>query len=253
MKGRGKKTGAQKAALVGAVVCGFFALIPALVYAVFHTGVLALVGFTMLLFAFWLSPTGWPNWLRRGLAVIILLVLAGSAVLTLPMLWRAYFCPPAEIGPQVVLVLGSKIRENRPTLILAKRLQKAAQWLEQNPQAVCVATGGLGEDELYPEAVVMRSYLMELGIDPQRIYTEEASRNTRENMLFSAQVMEQNNLEGQVVIVTDPFHQLRAALYARQAGFESVSLPSQTPWGMAPCYWVREFFALGKLALEIIL
>lgn len=253
MSGRSKKTGTQKAALVGAVVCGIFALIPALFYGILNTGVLALAGFAAMLAAYWVSPAGWPSWLRRGLAFIIVVVLAGSAVLTLPMLWRAYFCPPAESGQQVVLVLGGGIKDDRPMLMLSYRLQKAAQLLKHNPQAVCLVTGGQGEDELYPEAVVMRNYLMELGVDPQRIYTEEASRNTKENMAFSAQVMQQNQLEGQVVIVTDPFHQLRASLYANQAGFESVSLPSKTPWGVAPCYWVREFFALGKLVLESFL
>ncbi len=243
----------KAAALGGGALCGFFALIPAVLYGVFHTGVLALAGLAALLIAFGLARPGWPLRLRRGLAVLLALVLAGSVLLSLPMLGQAYLPPPADEGPQVVLVLGGKIHGDRPSLMLSYRLQAAAAQLRKNPQAVCVVSGGQGADEEYPEARVMQHYLAQLGIAPQRIYTEAASRNTRQNLSLSVEVMLQNNLQGQVVIVTDAFHQLRASLYARQSGVQSRSLSSKTPWGLAPSYWVREFFALGKLALELML
>ena len=84
------------------------------------------------------------------------------------------------------------------------------------------------------------------GISPDRILKEEASTDTEENLLFSAQLIRSEGLSEDVVIVTDDFHMFRAMERARQNGLTPTALPSQPPWALTPCYWLREVFELWK-------
>lgn len=63
----------------------------------------------------------------------------------------------------------------------------------------------------------MQKYLVEKGIDPARIYLEDRSTNTHENLENSLQLIRQEGLCDTVVIATQVFHQYRAATLARWA------------------------------------
>ena len=145
-----------------------------------------------------------------------------------------------------VIVLGARAINGEPMLMLANRLDAAAGYLEEHPQAVCIVTGGQGDDEIEPEAVSMRRYLIRKGISEERIYMEAQSSNTSENLRFATAIMEEERLSKQTVIVTDEFHQYRAQYFARQCGMETSALCSSTPWYMFPCYWVREIGGVLK-------
>ena len=55
---------------------------------------------------------------------------------------------------------------------------------------------------------------------------------------------------GEVAIVTDGFHQLRASLIAKKQGLIPYSVSAHTPWFVYSAYYVRELYALVQ---EIIL
>lgn len=89
----------------------------------------------------------------------------------------------------------------------------------------------------------MRKYLVEQGIDPSRIHMENRSTDTRENLLYTWDLL--GGEDRPIAIATDGFHQMRGRYYGKSAGFTQISaLPSPTPWGLLPSYWVREFFGL---------
>ncbi len=92
----------------------------------------------------------------------------------------------------------------------------------------------------------MKTYLVEKGIDPDRIYTEEKSVNTHENIAFAKEVIEEEGLIEDIVIITDGFHQYRASLIAEKQGIESYSVSCETRNDLVPTYWVREWLALAK-------
>ena len=52
---------------------------------------------------------------------------------------------PEAVGPCTVLVLGCEVRGLRPSKMLAARIDSAYDYLTANPEAVCVACGGIGE------------------------------------------------------------------------------------------------------------
>ena len=108
-------------------------------------------------------------------------------------------------------------------------------------------TGGQGSGEDYAESTIMKNWLVENGLETNRILEENQARNTGENLKYSLKLLRQNNLSENVVIVTDSFHQLRASILAKQLGIEQISaVNSKTPVSLIPMYTVREWFGLVK-------
>lgn len=185
----------------------------------------------------------WMNNMIWGVLILSVIVLT---VYTLIWNYFAFFRQPPAGLESTVVVLGCKVNGDAPSLMLRRRLEKAKAYLEENPKASCVVSGGQGENEAYTEAYVMKKYLTQQGIDPRRIFEEGKSTNTEENLAFSAQVIKEENLSSQLVICTDGFHQLRAYIYARQNGLYSYAISGRTPFWAIPSYAVREMFAIVK-------
>ena len=58
---------------------------------------------------------------------------------------------PESDAPCTVLVLGCEIRGLRPSKMLQARIDSAYAYLTANPRAVCVACGGMADDEIISE------------------------------------------------------------------------------------------------------
>lgn len=155
---------------------------------------------------------------------------------------------PEENRPDFVLVLGAQIHGDQPSLTLRYRLDRAAEYLQENPNAVVFVSGGQGPDETQTEASVMSRYLTEKGIDRSRIFEETESGDTRENLIYSERIAEAQSIDtSSVLIVTSEFHLCRAKYYARQLGMEAYGIASPTrPRILMVNYLLREVFAFVK-------
>lgn len=175
------------------------------------------------------------------LYLVSLIILSMSVLMTSAILTQD---TPADA---TVIVLGCLIEDDRPSDLMVQRLTAALEYLKQHPDSVCVVSGGQGADERYTEASVMRKWLLENGVSAERIYVEDQSVNTRENLQFSANIIAKSGLNSQVAIATDDFHQFRSQHLARQAGLNPVACASRTPDYLFATNWVRECFALLKM------
>ena len=187
-------------------------------------------------------------------AVTVVWIAAVCLIAALAVTFTALMVAAATKAPAedaTVIVLGSKIYGDRPSLMLRSRLDAAADWLEAHPAANCVVSGGLGEGETYTEAEVMKNYLVsDHGIAAERIACEDASTDTRENTAFSMAVIEEMGWSRDVAIATQVFHQYRAAANARAAGANSVGgVACISPPHLMLNYWVRECAAICRLWL----
>ncbi len=150
--------------------------------------------------------------------------------------------------PQTVIVLGCMVLDGEPSPMLALRIGRAEEYLSAHPGAVCVATGGQGEKEAMSEAECIRKYLVQYGIAPDRIYVEDTSTNTEENIRFAAQMIEENGLPKDVVVVSECYHIFRGVRQAQLNGLHASGIyPDPTPViKTMPSYWLREIFAVTR-------
>lgn len=207
----------------------------------------------LLLLRFYPTAAGRGGW-RQAAARLCLFCygagLAWCAYLTVLMgSARAHEPPP---GTNIIL-LGSQVFEDGELSIsLKRRVEAAGEYLRANPQAVCIATGGQGDNEPYAESLAEKRALMEMGIGEERILTEDKSRNTRQNMEQAARVAEENGLPLSFAVVTQDFHLYRAMKLAESTGLQAYALPARTDPMMFPSYYGRELLSLTKWQLQTI-
>ena len=148
-----------------------------------------------------------------------------------------------------MIVLGCQVRGTEPSLTLQRRVDAAADYLRAHPQARCVASGGQSDDEEISEAECIRAALIAAGIDPASIEPEDQSTSTEEHLRFSAERIRAAGLSTNVVIASDNFHQLRAALWAKHCGLTPYAAGCRTAWFLAPGYWAREIAGVAYTLL----
>ncbi len=190
---------------------------------------------TVLTHALWLIPAG-------KVAILIIAVLLICVILfvlyTTGRILLALRKKPVD--GSTLIVLGCKVYGTKPSLMLEERLNAAYTYLRNHPASDCVVSGGKGEDETMPEAVCMYQYLVDRGIADSRIYLEDHSENTRQNISFSCAIIDKKNLNPNIAIVSNEFHLYRAHKIAGKLGRNAGCIPARTTWWLFPTYFVRE-------------
>lgn len=153
---------------------------------------------------------------------------------------------------EYVIVLGAGVNGTEPSLILSERIGRAYDYLTAYPEVICVLSGGQGPGEDISEAQCMYEQLVARGIDGARLLLEDQSTNTRENIRFSLDVLE--NATGQrpktAAIISNEFHLYRAGLFAKEQGLEAVGVPARTTWlSLRINYFLREIVAVWYYTL----
>lgn len=149
-----------------------------------------------------------------------------------------------------LIVLGAKVNGREPSLILLERLEAAYEYMTDNPNSTAILSGGQGRGESISEAQAMENWLTERGIDADRLYKEEFSTNTWENIDNSLDIIRETGENGAVraAIVTSDFHMYRAIYIAERAGIDAVGVPAETVrFDLKVNYYIREAAALVKL------
>lgn len=144
-----------------------------------------------------------------------------------------------------LVVLGTRILEDGPSKDLKFRLDTACDYMLKNKNTVAIVSGGQGSNEPVSEALGMHDYLVEHGIDSNRIRMEDKSVSTVENLQFSYRLMEKQ--EGYVGIVTSNFHVFRGVKLAKAQGYKNVyGLAAPSDRFMLPNNMLREFVVMIK-------
>lgn len=145
-----------------------------------------------------------------------------------------------EESSDTVIVLGCLVDGDKPSPLLRYRIESAADYLKRYPDSLCIVSGGKGNGENITESSCMKEELIKLGIDEQRIYEEDKSTNTKENIAFSAKIIEEKGLGRKTAIVTNDFHVFRGRMLARQAGLDACGIAAKCGISSRVCYVLRE-------------
>ncbi len=211
----------------------------------FLAGAILLMGLLICLFS-WLSGWG-KKWFSFGMAAGMLFL--GSFFLIEFLVFQAMHVstiPSADI----VIILGAKVNGSQPSITLQNRLDAAYTYLLNKPNSLVVVSGGQGIGEDISEAQAMKNYLLERGIQENRIFLEPESKTTRENLCYSQQILKAAGHSSQrVLIVTSDYHLFRACWLAKQYFTSVDGLPGQSEWAMCVNYAIREYFAVSKMFL----
>lgn len=144
------------------------------------------------------------------------------------------------------ILLGCRVEGDKPGRMLSQRINAAYDYLTENPEAVCVLSGGQGWDEKMTEAQAMYNTLTEMGISPDRLIPEDKSTDTKENIANSKALL--GDIDEAVIITTD-FHQFRTAIIAENNGLKTYSYSSPSGIFSLPTNVVREWFTVLKVLL----
>lgn len=187
--------------------------------------------------------------LKRGLGRILISLFAVliGGIMILVVLFSFLMIKAANKipnGDETVVVLGCRVYGERASLMLMERLDAAYEYLKENEEAICILSGGQGEGEDITEAECMYRYLTKKGIEPKRLYKEEKSTSTRENLAFSKEIIEKNSLNVDIAIVTNEFHEYRATKVAEALNLNASAISAKTAWWLFPTYYVRELYGI---------
>ena len=147
-------------------------------------------------------------------------------------------------GQKTLIVLGCQVRGDVPSLMLKNRIDEAFDYLEENPEATAILSGGQGADEFMSEAECIYNNLVEKGIDKNRLIIEDKSVNTDENIKNSLKIIEEKSLSKDIALATSDFHQKRAAMICEKYGLNAHAVNAPTPAYLVPVYYTREVGAV---------
>lgn len=147
-----------------------------------------------------------------------------------------------------LIVLGARLYGETPSPSLLERLKMAKEYLDEYQSVKVVVSGGQGADEDVSEGYAMSRYLIENGIDRDRIIIEDKSTSTFENLKFSLEKIrktdDKKNIE--VLITSNKYHIFRSKLLAKRLGMVPYGLAAEIPPTTILSSYIREYFAVIK-------
>lgn len=155
-----------------------------------------------------------------------------------------------------LIVLGAGLLGDKVTPLLADRIDRAiAFYNNQKEKGVkppkIIMSGGQGPNEIVSEALAMKNYALEVGIPEKDILMEDKSTNTKENLLFSANLIKKDSTKNnpKVLFFTTNYHVLRAGILAKSLGLNYNGLGSKTRFYFYVSAIIREYIGIIYLNL----
>lgn len=145
--------------------------------------------------------------------------------------------------PDVLLILGCRVRGEEAEETLAMRIEKAAEFLRENKNTLAVACGGIvHKDQFKSEAEVIYEGLIKRGIEKERIILEDKSKTTAQNFINAQKLIDLENRR--VAFLSSEFHLMRADMIAKRCGVSCSTVAAPSPKKLLIKNYVREFWAV---------
>lgn len=207
--------------------------------------------------SFWST---WKRWVK--LTVVSLTTIAAViSIINLSLILTPAVVGIDEKADHVILLGGGISKDGVLPKSVMSRVEKAAEYLNKNPQSICVVSGGTLDWLPCPEAPELKRQLVARGVEPERILVEDQAKDTIQNFQLSCKILAEYNgttlsevLTTPTAVVTSRFHLRRSERLARRMGFTNIKgIPATCPPVYVLHNYVREICAYVKLNLRIIL
>ena len=118
---------------------------------------------------------------------------------------------------EAIVVLGAAQYDGRPSPQLEGRLLTAIDLWNDGSAKYFIVTGGRQEGDRFTEAETSRNVALDSGVPDSNILFEDEGTTTWESLQGVAQIVQQYEISS-VILVTDPYHAMRASLIAKRSG-----------------------------------
>jgi uncharacterized SAM-binding protein YcdF (DUF218 family) len=155
-------------------------------------------------------------------AVLAFVLLVSSTALAIWWTARKDSRPAAD----AIVVLGSAQYNGRPSSIFEARLEHALALYEDGVAPVVMTVGGKADGDQFAEAEAGRDYLGKAGVPADSLLAVPEGADTLESIRAAAAVFRERGWS-RAVLVTDPWHAMRAERMADDAGIDADSSPTR--------------------------
>ncbi len=150
--------------------------------------------------------------------------------------------------PDILLILGCRVKGDKPEETLQMRIDAAAEYLKKNKDVIAIACGGIvHDDQTKSEAQAISEGLTAKGIELERIILEDKSTTTKENFLNAMEIIDKMSDEKlKVAMLSSEFHLLRASLLAEKCGLTVTTVPAPSPKKSRLKNYARELICFAE-------
>jgi len=169
-----------------------------------------------------LRRTTWPVRLLVGAVLVAAFLVGGTA-------FRVWYVARADDRRPVdaVVVLGAAQYDGEPSSVFAARLRHAEALYEQDLAPRIVTVGGSRAGDAYTEAEAGRRYLIDRGVPADAVVAVGEGSDTL-GSLRAVDVRAQQDGWDTALVVSDPWHSLRARTMARDSGLQAWTSPTRS-------------------------
>lgn len=125
-----------------------------------------------------------------------------------------------------IVVLGTAQYNGVPSSIFEARLEHALELWRDGVAPVVVTVGGRADGDVFSEAEAGRDYLAQAGVPDDGLLAVPEGVDTLESMREVAAAFDERRWST-AVLVTDPWHAMRAQRMAEDSGMDATSSPTR--------------------------
>ncbi len=162
--------------------------------------------------------------LARVVAAAILAVVLLVASTSLAIWWTAR--QDSRPASDAIVVLGSAQYNGVPSSIFEARLEHALALYEDGVAPVIVTVGGRADGDQFAEAEAGRDYLAAAGVPVEALVAVPEGGDTLESIRAVSTTFGEQGW-GRAVLVSDPWHAMRAERMAEDVGMDAESSPTR--------------------------
>ena len=166
--------------------------------------------------------------MRHALKTLTVVVLVGLmyGCVGLVQVWQVGRTDQAR-SVDAIVVLGVAQYDGKPSPQLRARLEHAlALWVDGKAPRI-ITTGGNQPGDRFTEAEASANFLIDGAVPPEVIIQENVGSTTRESLMGVRDIVNDRGINS-ILIVTDPYHSLRARLIAQDLGLVAYVSPTRT-------------------------
>ena len=146
--------------------------------------------------------------------------------------------------------MGSAVlADGSPSEGMRRRVAAALDLREEFNDLIFIPTGGVAPDRFRSEADVMKDLLLHAGVKSKCIIPETSAKNTLQNTINSAHIIQKLPLSGTVIVCSDNYHIPRCRVLLYLMGVSTISRPM--PGGEKTSGWMRRAYIYCREAVAI--